>query len=135
MVRNFSLKNQVFLNQKKNRGSLQIDLAVAMAILVLALIPITTSIRQERQLCRALYHRAVAMSIVDGEAEVLRAGNWRDYAIGSHEYDVSAKAASTLPAGKFTLSRSETHIQLLWKPSNRNYGGSVLREFSIPQSP
>ena len=99
MVRNFSLKNQVFLNQKKNRGSLQIDLAVAMAILVLALIPITTSIRQERQLCRALYHRAVAMSIVDGEAEVLRAGNWRDYAIGSHEYDVSAKASSTLPAG------------------------------------
>jgi hypothetical protein len=135
MVRNVSINNQVLLNQKKNTGSLQIDLAVAMAILVLALIPITTSIRQERQLCRALYHRAVAMSIVDGEAEVLRAGNWRDYAIGSHEYDVSAKAASTLPAGKFTLSRSETHIQLLWKPSNRSYGGSVLREFSIPQLP
>lgn len=135
MVRKISIKKRVLLNQKKNTGSLQIDLAVAMAILVLALIPITTSIRQERQLCRALYHRAVAMSIVDGEAEILRAGNWRDFSIGTHDYDVSAKAASTLPDGKFTLSRSDTHIQLRWKPTNRGYGGRVLREFPIPQAP
>jgi hypothetical protein len=135
MVRNVSIKKRILQNQKRNTGSLQVDLAVAMAILVLALIPITTSIRQERQLCRALYHRAVAMSIVDGEAEILKAGEWRDYTIGTHDYAVSAKAASTLPAGKFTLSRSESHIRLLWKPSNRNYGGSVLREFPIMQSP
>lgn len=129
-----TFNSQAFRSKQKT-GSLQVDLAVAMAILVLALIPLTTSIRQERQLCRALYHRAVAMSIVDGEAEILNAGTWQDFAIGTHAYPVSANAAKSLPAGKFTLVRTETHVRLRWKADNRNYGGSVEREFSIPQMP
>lgn len=133
MVRKISIKQARL--QKQSVGSLQVDLAVAMAILVLALIPLTTSIRQERQLCRALYHRAVAMSIVDGEAEILKAGAWKGYANGTQDYEVSAKSATTLPAGKFTLTKTPTAIRLLWKPDNRNYGGTVQREFSIPLAP
>ena len=118
----------------KQRGSLQLDLVCAMVILVVAILPLTSTIREERQLCLGLYYRSVAMSIVDGEAEILQAGEWRQFEAGSHIYPVTSEAADVLPEGRFTLNRSDTEIQLSWKPTNRGYGGPVLRSFPLPHS-
>ena len=121
--------------KRRSQGSLQFDLVIAMTIVVIALLPLTSSIRQERQLCRGLYYRAVAMSIVDGEAEVLLAGEWQHYEQGTHTYRVTAKAAANLPEGRFILNRTNQSIQLSWTPDRRTHGGRVERRFSIPQLP
>lgn len=102
-----------------------------MAILVVALIPITHTIRQERQLCRGLYFRSVALSLVDGEIEVLKAGEWKSYSDGQHDYPITAPAAVVLPEGNFTLTRSESLVRLEWIPNRDGNGGRVIREFEI----
>src|SRR5438876_3763817 len=73
-------------------GFLSIELAVAMAILAATLIPMSYAFLHERQLSRACYYRAVAMEIVDGEIELLRAGEWRAFAEGSNSYSTRAES-------------------------------------------
>ncbi len=128
------------MNTNKQRiprcqGSLQLDLAFAMGLVVIALLPLASSIQKERQLCKALYYRAVAMSIVDGEAEILQSGEWRRFEPGKHPYAVNAAAAKNLPDGQFTLNRSDEAIELTWKPSRAGHGGRVERRFPIPATP
>jgi len=65
---------------KHQRGFLMVDLIVGMAILTLAIMPLAYSFVQERQSLRAEYFRAIAVEIVDGEMEVLAAGEWRERA-------------------------------------------------------
>ncbi|MCS1411588.1 MAG: hypothetical protein M2R45_04788 [Verrucomicrobia subdivision 3 bacterium] len=127
--------SRVPFRSRRQAGSLQVDLLVAMAILVIALIPLTTAIRQEQQMCRGHYYRAVAMGIVDGETEILRAGEWQAFELGEHEYSVTAQAGEQLPAGAFTLTRTETTIRLDWIPEGIGNGGRVFREFLIPDQP
>ena len=62
------------------------------------------SFASERRLARAYYQRAVAMEIVDGEMEVLLAGEWRDFPPGTQDYRVHCGAATNLPPGRFILS-------------------------------
>ena len=59
-----------------------------MSILAVAMIPLTYSFVQEQKLCRAYYYRAVVMEILDGELEVLVAGEWRSFKEGSQAYRV-----------------------------------------------
>jgi hypothetical protein len=114
------------------RGFLTTELVVAMAVLVLAMFPLSYAVLHERQLSRALYHRAVAMEIVDGEMELLRAGEWRAFSDGSHPYPVGAEAAGHLPAGRFVLTREGRHLRLEWIPERRGKGGRVSREVTLP---
>ncbi len=58
----------------RERGGLMVELLVAMALLVGALLPLAYSIASEMRYARAAYQRAVAMEIVDGELEVVAAG-------------------------------------------------------------
>ena len=116
------------------RGWLQMDLAISMAILLVALMPIVYSVTQERQICRSLYYRSIAMSIVDGELEVLRAGQWRRFAPGEHDYFVTAEAAAQLPKGRFSLSRTDNRLRLEWIPEKPATGGKVVRECILPGS-
>ncbi len=125
----------VIAKERRRGGWLQMDLAIAIAILMVALMPIVYSVSQERQICRSLYFRSVAMSIVDGEMELLRAGQWRRFAPGEHDYPVNAEAAAQLPEGRFSLSRTESRIRLEWTPANRSSGGKVVREWSLPDNP
>jgi hypothetical protein len=96
-----------------------------------ALLPLAYSIIGEKRLARATYQRAVAMQIVDGELEVLAAGGWRAFNIGTNRYSVRAGAATNLPPGDFLLTISAERIRLEWKPAVKNHGGSVLREVVI----
>jgi hypothetical protein len=101
---------------------------VAMALLAGALLPLAYSIAKERKLARATYQRAVAMEIVDGEMELLVAGGGRAVPGGTQIYRVNAAAATNLPPGDFWLTRSPEKLQLEWKPTVKDRGGSVVRE-------
>jgi hypothetical protein len=108
-----------------------IELLVAMAILAGALLPLAYSIATEKRLARSLYQRAVAMEIVDGEIEILAAGEWRAFSPGPQEYRVHAAAATNLPPGRFLLDLQPGKVRLEWRPAAKQHGGSVVREVGV----
>ena len=115
----------------RKRGALMAELLVALALLAIAVLPIGYSIASERLVARAAYERAVAMEIVDGEMEVLLAGEWRAYASGPHDYAIHAEAATNLPPGKFLLTMESGKMRLEWLPAKKHHGGPVVREVLI----
>ncbi len=115
----------------RQRGALMAELLVAIALLALAVLPIGYSITSERLVARAAYERAVAMEIVDGEMEVLRAGEWRAQSSGAHDYPIHALAATNLPPGKFLLTLDSSKLRLEWLPAKKHHGGPVVREVAI----
>ena len=115
----------------RQRGALMADVAVGIAILAAVLLPLSLSMVKDQKLCRAYYYRAVAMEIVDGEMEILAAGEWRAFQPGSHTYAVRAEAAKNLPPGRFSLTLERRLIRLEWVPDKKRGIGPVLREFRI----
>jgi hypothetical protein len=115
----------------RNDGMLMVELLVALAIVIIALLPIAYAFAAEHRLALASYQRAVAMEIVDGEMEVLLAGQWRDFSPGTHDYTVHAGAATNLPPGKFTLTVQPDRIRLRWQPALKDHGGPVTREAAL----
>ena len=113
---------------RRSRGSLMVELLVAMALLIGVLFPLAYSFATERRLARSYYQRAVAMEIVDGEMEALLAGEWHAYTPGTHDYVVHAGAATNLPPGRFILSVQPSKLQLRWQPTLKDRGGPVTRE-------
>jgi hypothetical protein len=114
--------------QRRQRGSLMVELLVAMALIIGVLFPLAYSFVSERRLARSYYQRAVAMEIVDGEMEVLVAGEWRAFPPGTHDYTVHAGAATNLPPGRFILSIQPGKLRLRWLPAIKDHGGPVTRE-------
>jgi hypothetical protein len=115
-------------HSQSERGSLMIELVLALGILTAAMIPLGYSFAQEKRLCRVYYWRAVAMEIVDGETEILAAGAWRNFDEGAHSYTVTAEAARNLPPGQFVLSVRGKQLRLQWQPTNARDGSPVVRE-------
>jgi hypothetical protein len=114
------------------RGFLEIDLAVGMAILALAILPLGYSFVRERQVLRIEYSRAVADEIVDGEMEILAAGAGRELPEGARNYSVTAAAARQLPPGHFELTKTGKHLRLEWLPDARRGVPAVTREINLP---
>ena len=110
------------------RGSLMIELVVALGILTAAVIPLAYSFIQEQHVCRVYYWRAVAMEIVDGEMEILAAGDWHNFMEGTHPHAVTAEAAKNLPPSKFVLSVRGRQLRLEWRPDSPRNGAPVVRE-------
>jgi Tfp pilus assembly protein PilV len=117
--------------KNRQRGFLMVDAAVAVVILLMAIMPLAYSFAKEARLLRAAEHRAVAMEIVDGEMEILAAGEWRNFPDGTQDYPVRARAAATLPAGKFQLTKNGNHLRLEWTSDLRQGIGPVIREATI----
>ena len=116
----------------RKRASLMIELLAAMAILAAVAIPLAWSLGSERRLARALYQRAVAMEIIDGEMETLLAGEWRAFARGRHDYPVRALSATNLPPGGFYLTVEPQVVRLEWQPTVKQHGGPLRREAHLP---
>ena len=77
--------------RRKERGSaLLAELIGAMLVLTLAIMPITVMLLKDQRACREYYYKAVAMEIVDGEMEVLRAGFWKEFKQGAQPYFTNA---------------------------------------------
>jgi hypothetical protein len=104
------------------------ELVMAISIVALAILPLALGFLREQRLCRAYYYRALAMEIVDGEMEVLAAGEWRVYAPGSQVYQPLASVVTNLPPGRFELMVSNQVIRLAWLPARASVGGAVVRE-------
>lgn len=115
----------------RNRGFMMVDLIVGMAILAVAILPLAFSYVRETRLLRAEYFRGTVMEIVDGEMEVLAAGEWRNFPEGSQPYTVHANAAAHLPPGRFQLTKTGQHLRLEWTSDQRQGIGTVVREVTI----
>jgi hypothetical protein len=113
---------------RRDAGSLVMELIVAIAILVLAMFPLGYAFTQEHSLARRSYQRAVAMEIIDGEMEILLAGEWRSFPQGTQTYQLHAESAKNLPPGKATLTITGKHLRLGWTPESKSARGMVLRE-------
>ena len=118
-------------NSRRERGSLMADLVVAMGLLAVGCLPLAFAFEQEIRACRSHYQNAVAMEIVDGEMEILAAGEWRAFHAGEQPYTVRATAVKNLPPGRFTLTMREQTIRLEWKPTKNRQGRPVVREARI----
>ena len=116
---------------RQMRGFMMVDLFVGMAILALAILPLAYSFVRETRLLRAEYFRGVAMEIVDGEMEILAAGEWRNFPDGAQPYTVHAHAAANLPPGHFQLTRTGAHLRLEWTSDQRQGIGPVVREITV----
>ena len=115
----------------RSDGFMMMDLFVGMAILAVAILPLAFSYVRETRLLRAEYFRGVAMEIVDGEMEVLAAGEGRNFPEGGQPYIVHANAATNLPPGHFKLTRTGQHLRLEWASDQRQGIGPVVREVTL----
>jgi hypothetical protein len=120
-----------FARLRPKRGFLLVDLVVGMAILTLAITPLAFLFIRDRQLLHIEYSRAIAVEIVDGEMEILVAGEWRDFPDGPQIYPVHARAAANLPAGRFQLTKTGKHLRLEWQSDGPHGIGTVVREITV----
>ena len=117
--------------RRRQRAALMTDATFAIGILALAVLPLAYSFNQERKLLRAHYQHAVAMQIVDGEMEILAAGEGRAAREGHQPWPVRAEAAKNLPPGRFLLTRRGDLLRLEWQPDKAGHGGKVVRETQL----
>jgi len=116
---------------RQRRGFLMVDLAIAIIILSLAMMPLAYSVWQERQLLRIEYQRGVLAELVDGEAEILAAGAAWSLPDGTQPYPVKPSVAQALPPGTWLLTKHGQHVRLAWQPAGLSGIGSVTREFDV----
>jgi len=116
---------------RSQRGFLEVDLLVGLAILSLAIVPVGFSFVRERQVLKMEYFRSVANEIVDGEMEILAAGDWKNFPDGSQNYSIHANAAGSLPPGHFQLTKAGNHLRLEWNSDEKHGVGAVAREITI----
>ena len=115
-------------NRATERGALMTEMVVAMAFLMVAMLPLAFSFAKEQHYLRSCYERAIAVEIVDGEMEVLLAGEWRAFKNGVQEYVPRGGARQNLPPGKFQLTLTGQQLRLEWSPAAKDHGGKVVRE-------
>jgi hypothetical protein len=118
--------------RRRQSGALTTDVVIAMGILTLVMMPLVLSVLQERRLLRSYYTDAIAMEIVDGEMDALRAGEWRAFQPGAQAYAVGAAAATNLPPGRFVLTLATNRVRLEWTPTKPGRSRAVIREARLP---
>ena len=115
----------------RRHGILMTDVMVGLAIIGLAIFPLAYSFAQESKYLRRCYERAVAMEIVDGEMEIIRAGGWRSFTNGVHVLKTTARSATNLPPGELRLTLTDKHARLEWLPASSSPGSPVVREATL----
>ena len=111
----------------KCRAFLQLDVAVAITVLALVFIPLSVSSSSDLNLARRQYFEAVALQLIDGEMDVLLAGERRKYTPGEHQIKPVGEAVQNMPEGEFTLTVHDQKLTLAWVPTKRAKWGRVER--------
>ena len=106
---------------------LQLDVAVAITVLALVFIPLSVSSSGDLDLARRQYFEAVALQLIDGEMDVLLAGERRKYTTGEHRITPVGEAVQNLPEGEFVLTVHDQKLTLAWVPTKRAKWGRVER--------
>lgn len=118
-----------FLRAPRHEAAmLMTELMIAIAFLSIAVLPLAFSFAKEHQYLRNCYQHAVAMELMDGEMELLVAGEWQRYPNGRHTLSPTGWVVTNLPPGTLKLTVNEKHLRLEWQPAARHGGGSVIRE-------
>lgn len=118
---------------RSDTGLLMVELLVAMAIIIIAIIPLAGLYMAEGRLARGYYYRSVAMEVVDGEMEVLLAGEWQAHPVSTTNYPLPEMVRSNLPAGNLSLTVTNRELRLEWTPVERGRGGAIIRTGRIPK--
>jgi len=118
-------------NNFRSQGFLIVDLLVGLAILSLAIVPLGYSFAREQRVLKMEYFRSVADEIVDGEMEILAAGDWKNFPDGPQNYSVHASAADNLPPGHFHLTKNGNRLRLEWTADAKQGLGTVVREITV----
>ena len=106
---------------------LQLDVAVAITVLALVFIPLSVSSSGDLDLARRQYFEAVALQLIDGEMDVLLAGERRKHTTGEHRITPIGEAVQNLPEGEFVLTVHDQKLTLAWVPTKRAKWGRVER--------
>ena len=109
------------------RAFLQLDIAVAITVLALVFIPLSISSSGDLDLARRHYFEAVALQLIDGEMDVLLAGERRKHTTGEHRITPIGEAVQNLPEGEFVLTVHDQKLTLAWVPTKRAKWGRVER--------
>ena len=109
------------------RAILQMDVAIALSLLALVFIPLSVSSSGDLDLARRHYFEAVALQLIDGEMDVLLAGERRKYTTGEHRIKPVGEAVQNLPEGEFVLTVHDQKLTLAWVPTKRAKWGRVER--------
>ena len=111
----------------KHLAFLQLDVAIALTVLALVFIPLSVSSSGGLDLARRHYFEAVALQLIDGEMDVLLAGERRKYTTGEHRITPVGEAVQNLPEGEFVLTVHDQKLTLAWVPTKRAKWGRVER--------
>lgn len=106
---------------------IQLDVAVALALLFIVFIPFGVSSWGDLDLARRQLHEAVARQLIDGEMDVLLAGERRNYTLGEHRIIPVGESVQNLPEGKFILTVEDQKLTLAWIPKKVAKWGRVER--------
>jgi len=113
---------------------MSVDLVIAMSIFAVGFFSIAFVSTRELRLARAYYYDAVAMSLVDGELEVLAAGEWISLPEGVSGYTTRARAFDALPPGRLLATRRPDMVRLEWIPDRGGNGRRIVREFNLREA-
>ncbi|MDB6053466.1 MAG: hypothetical protein JWN25_989 [Verrucomicrobiales bacterium] len=113
-------------------AALTIDLMIAMALLAIAVFPLTASYVAEQKEFKVYSARAAAIEASDGEFELLyELGRFPTNNARVVHLPISPGAAKLAP-GNFLLEREGKRLQLTWTPKAPDHGGIVKKEMQLP---
>lgn len=118
-------------HRARERGVLIVEAVVALAIFLIAILPLALGMLSDARLLRVTYEREAAIEIVDGEAEILAAGGGRQLAEGTNRIPIHAAAAVNLPDGRFVAVRHSRQLRVEWIPAGKSGVGQVTREVTL----
>jgi hypothetical protein len=119
------------LHDHNNRGSALLEISIAFVLFGLVSIGCWTMLIRGSTLLRSHCQRSIVSQILDGEMEMLKAGEWRAFPPGVHIYPVDCFSASSLPDGAFTLRRDDRKLVLEWKAVSAHVKMQVRREMNL----
>ena len=111
----------------KRLAFLQLDVAIAITVLALVFIPLSVSSSGDLDLARRHYFEAVALQLIDGEMDVLLAGEHRKYTPGEHRIKPVGESVQNLHEGEFVLSVQHEKLTMAWMPKKLDKWGRVER--------
>ena len=115
----------------KRLAFIQLDVAVAIVILMLVFIPLTVTSSSKLDLARRHHVEAVVLQLIDGEIDVLLAGEQEKYNFGEHRITPAGEAAGDLPKGEFILTLKEKQLSLAWVPIKLAKWGRIERGVNL----
>lgn len=120
--------------RRRLAGALVMECLFALGFIAIAMIPLSFGFISEARYSRACYHRAALGSLIDGELEVLAAGEWQGLRPGTQIYPLKTDAIAGLPPGKTWATRDESarRLRLAWTPDDGRTNAMVSRERPLP---